>query len=611
MIKHIGKIKALAKILDNKEIFEAIDMLSHSEDSHVDIMEPIAVHAIKSLSSKRSLSLSEIYQNKEAAEALVILSKFNALNSKSLEKKCIEMAESAQKSFDFLTPVSSESTLDSIYDSLSEFSNMSFESYVTSEEPIIVCSVFHDKEESATSVYDAISQLDGKPYGFYLFKIISNLNTNYVDPAYKTTRYLVSHQNNGNYFAKFKISKEKGASLYKMIAYRNAFFTKRRFEQGEESTELVQHKDKDSLYHSFGQKTLYGISFLCSLISSGHSSIFDYKLEKRFITFNNDSKSTEIALREDISENIKPFTLEDLKFTGDFECLSYLDDRYEDRLQKDIELINFHNEDDVRNVFVIHYKNHENNEHEYQISKLRAVDSYHGYAGNHAILRSIPKLSVFEDTLVARERLRQFALQNKISLIRLYQSKESHKIFDLAMAELQSLAINNIDTMINQCESKDLLWVSGAKKRWMSDFGSRHAIIAWEDYHLVRRGEEYNSYPEFTVLRNYKNKFNASNVIYYQVDTLNEILEIAGKSIEELPENLQHVLNRAKASEYLNQYSKDHNLQILCASDMDYDISRPEMSLAFTGEIFKVAIPVTKSEFTKLTENKERIIKMY
>jgi len=603
----IKYIKSLYGEMVNKdvknEISEGIKILENISIDSSELKELIVLHKLKSVFIEQSISIKAALKK----ENMVALNFFHDFDFSKKEKEvniCQDMINKSMSSFNFLKPVSVLNAIDSIYDSFNEFSRMKFSSYPNNSGDLEHVDVFNDKKMVAYSHYDALIQLKDKPHGYYLFDINSNMSGSFTTTTGRTERHIISHQKGGMFVAEFYSTEFMCGYTGHISKYKTPFFERnkdREIIEESSSKELSLITNKSSLFYSHSQKILLGISFVCSLIHSKRKEVFNLSPQKNLISFGEKmSNSKEIIALSHSTHHIKDFTLEDLKFTGDFESLSIFDDLFSNLLEKHIDYINFRRDDSENKVYVL-WDGKEKNIEKPFIKELKAYDEVMGYSGNHPILKSIPLISLFNNKEEGIEKIKLFAIQNKLSLIRFYIQHKETDLFSGVIEEINDIAMDNIDFLVRvvrtKVDSGDVLEVSGAKQRWINYFYYKDVVLLSDSHKKLKSRKDSDP----VVVRNYLGKSNSTHIIYFTLSSVIELLNLFGKKdISELPDRTKVLAKLINVSEKMKQYSEKHSLEAMPLSNIDYNKSRPEMTLLDFTHSFKFALPVNKKELSVL-----------
>lgn len=597
MNKELIKLaESFSSEINSKSAIEASNLLQYffEDRNSNDFIVSLCTHALSEKLASNSLNLSILLNNTSYLDLIKYLSDFDITKNKTSFDQILKMKEEANNDFSYLPDINNEKLIDSIYMSIAELNKMTFSSFNKNSEAGDIITSFDEKLYNFTDRTNAIEALNNMPFGFYLCKLPLDNVSFFNDSYFKNSYYLISNQSFGIFFAQFHIRKHSNTSLKNMTIYETDFF---KSDDRADKNNLPANIGEDSIASHFGPSILYRISFMCYLIANQHDSIFDYDQASTMITHGDNSKSTELTIYNADIEHTKAFTLNDIKFKGNYKFMSFLDDMFSEQLKHDMHLINF-KQDNERGIvtsvdFVQGYPGPQHY-HDFTLWNRRSHEDRMGLQYCHTMLHPIPDLSYHDSD--AQQKILRFALFNKMTMICLYLSYYLKENMRDIMSELESLSSNHSFDALALTKDIKSFHVLGLSTKNQSRFNSDNTI-------LISQNPEQRK--DFSKIRSHDQKSKAHKVVEFTIRNTEQLFAITGlSSVNQFTGKVKLLAQLMDMNEQLNKIAEKEDKTRFISFHFNYQESDPELLIINGRETaFKVLLPLGKKDFNALPED--------
>lgn len=383
--------------------------------------------------------------------------------------------------------------------------------------------------------HDFISSFQSKPYGFYVCKLpFQQYSTFFYGYKYA----IISNQPNALYCYELNnsVNVSHGFNIYNLEIKNDIFRKSHNFKI--EINENSQNELSTDLNHSIFKDTITKLVFKSFLYWA--ESIKEETFEKGYIGFNKSSNNNNFpAVVNFDSKEVKSFSFEELKFSGEYSFLSFLDDLFEDII--DMQYINYfadnvnkihlikHVSDDIKFKFDENYSFDKNffNEFEINIVDKVPLDKLKCHERGLSLTPINPYYFGTEEDI--REYNLNIAKLNKLRIYYLYVKiyfKKNVANFD---KEMQSFFIENINKFVTENDFIHLVSkfatgnISNRNIKENFLYAQLPTVVISENISFVDKSKKFYSIKNIEDLDiiDYKSKAKAKKLIGFDISNIN------------------------------------------------------------------------------------------
>lgn len=440
---------------------------------------------------KESVKISDFIDNESVIKVLSSYNIFNTYFSEYFGDKIETIENNISRVLD-LNSIENKEQLISycLIESLVEFSKVKtrFIPRINSED----CehsNLYSNEILKATNDKDLFEQIADKPFGFYFF--LTPIESKFMTINLSSVFTIASNQSNGVTLFKmgYKLGESVGIS-YKRYNVENVSTKVHKLNlkfKNKKTTEVSEYVNKEKVGFEkleIVNKTI--IIMLLSLFSEkGNKEKYEKNISSISMKKEFESESKDLSLRDTFNHDYElPFiSFEELRFKGDYEFLSFLDEKFEKVTNMDI--VNYTNNDVLASFEIItkfiediedrdninnYFKNKfiaKNLSYEdfnqYDIKNIKFEDSYVG------IERSFNKIMPLKNTMAGtKEEIYKECFEtakiNKMSLYLYYIKRFKEVVKDKPENEILDFFKENIESLINDDEFISLLTNVGSSE---------------------------------------------------------------------------------------------------------------------------------------------------
>lgn len=591
MGNNVSSIVGLCTAIGSRNIIEASKLLEGAEKAGNELVRVITMQVIRNEMAVSKLLLDKLLSNSHWIDILRQQATFK-IEDYPIEKAELErIVTQAREEFAFLPDRSLEYVAKEMFYALNEFDKMSFSSFCHSESNGQVVAYLHRKERSFADTESLLSEMVSLPFGFHLCELAHSDNIFYSDPVFRKSRILVSNQKDGVYFAKFSVKKEQTISLNKFYTFIHDFF---QYDRDERDSQVpVTTGNDDVLEYKYSPSVLYRLSFLCYLVANQHNSIFTREKKVKIAALRGESKSNYLVKREGLAVIRDQVMPEDILFSGDYECLSFLDDLYKDTLLGNLDILNYKESLEVGHATELRY---DRDAVSINDIKTKVYDMLNNSSG---IIRSSSLISVIPDVVFDNDdplsRVNRIAIFNKMALLSMYIGHDYKSMHEKSIVGFTNMALTCPDMVLSIATDKPYVNYLGISNSNLGFFkSSERAFMS-----LVPGQRD-----DIKGMRSYDQKTKAYKVIILSITSYDELLRLTGASC--LADFTGDMATHAKmfyADKILNEIAESKNMKRTTSFYFDRESSEPELLniWGFAAD-FSIMIPVTKKQFELLCE---------
>lgn len=592
-------VELLAKEVKSTALHQTATLLKEAELSNSHFISNIARHSLKLDIIDTAIPGSLLLSKTNLRNMLDSLSKFDALSIKWFVEDIEEMKSKCVRDFSFLTDQSNEDALKNLIEACKEFTQMEFHSFTNKTSESQISTRLFDTPLSFSSRYDAIAGLQGKPWGFYLATLIDEDGDACVNPHYNKVKCIISKQTSGVYFSMFSTTTSSAGDLKCTPLMKNPFFDDRRTLN---STGILNPDEKKTISNEYSQDFLFKLSLLISLVADNHHIKFDMASVTPLIAFGERKASTALSTLVEDSVKAPAFQPKQLRYEGDFECLSFLDDLFECHLYTNLSLINFQTDssNDIAHYLSIRLDNNRAvNITDIEVNQAHVRKENSFLYGSNTIVKPFPKCMHISG--VSENRLRDIALFNKNAVYSRYIRYLITEIFDIACQQLehklQACANDMLPMIIEKYDPESAIYEYGVSAK------NNNLISASDIVFISQKPEQKN---DISSIRTVNQKAKAHKVMGFNINSIELLLDLIsclGENVMQL--ELTFILNCMRADAELKKLSVEKNYPTKLAYQYNFKTSPPEMLMWHNVRSLSIEIlvPVSKAEYLQLKQS--------
>jgi hypothetical protein len=588
-------IKSLVKVLDKVKATEAFDMLTYAIALRNQFVIDISMNALQNIAGESNVNILSLMLNQQALWAITDLSEFSIGESRSTVTQIKKIKEQSLIDFPFLTGLEDRKLIDEIFNTLNEFRKLEHTIVKRDSDSHNLVKIFNPEEIKADTRIELLTSLNGMPYGFYLAETCDDTQPR-LDPNFKKVKFIISNQEDGVVFSKLSIDKVFGASLKRHIGYKNNFFISEHVNAYDNNFPIELGKE-NHVARRYAPDVLYRLSIMYYLITDQYDSIRVRSKELSIAQYDSqDSKELTIFNGFQKKESISELTFDDVKFTGKYGFLAFLDEYFKDDIEHNMHIVN--NKEVLEAGFVqqLRMNIRAKDMMDFIISRpLNIFTNSMALDRSTHVIQTMPQESLQKN---AKEEYIKYGMLNKMSLYSLHLSflvGTEDFLFNV-MDELGTLMTPRIDNVFDLMKNKKFIKALTATPKNSNLIGSKSRIFL--SMNPEQRGD-------IKSIRSYDQSTKVYKIIRFTLDSYSDLIHMIGDpDLIDLSDDSMLLLNSMKARAKVDNISKETGKPRMYSYDIDYDITVPELNFFNPLESgFDILVPVTRKQFDALAKD--------